>query len=307
MNRTILVTGSHRSGTTWVGRLLAQKSSVAYVDEPFRPDQRSGIFDAGIDHWFAYAPDYDEGRIRRELRRLLTLRYSVSAELGAIASVRDALRMGRDALRFFLKRLRSERVLLKDPIAVLSSAWLADEFDVEVVVMVRHPAAFAYSLKQKGWTFPFDHLLDQPRLMEQHLGPFRDQIVRFSEETQPITAQAGLLWAAIYHTVSKFLADYPEWIVVRHEDLARRSVEGFRDLYDQLGLLYTPECRQAVVASSRSTNPIQSPDKAKDIQRDSRGLIGRWREELSEEEIETIREYTDQVMREWYDSSNWHG
>jgi len=102
------------------------------VDEPFRPDQRPGIFDAGIDRWFAYAPDYDEERIRRELRRLLTLRYSVSAELGAIASVRDALRMGRDALRFFLKRLRSERVLLKDPIAVLSSALLADEFEAQV-------------------------------------------------------------------------------------------------------------------------------------------------------------------------------
>jgi len=306
VNSPILVTGSHRSGTTWVGRLLAQDSSVAYVDEPFRPDQRPGIFDAGFDRWFAYAPDYDEERIRRELRRLLALRYSVSAGLKAITSVRDALRMGRDAVRFFLKRLRSERVLLKDPIAVLSSAWLADEFDTQVVVMVKHPAAFAYSLKQKGWTFPFDHLLDQPLLMRRHLGPFREEIVWFSERPQSITAQAGLLWAAIYHTVSKFLVDHPNWIVVRHEDLACNPVEGFRDLYRQLGLSYTPACKRAVVASSRSENPTESPDRAKDIQRDSQGLIGRWRDGLSEEEIQAIREYTEEIAQEWYDQSSWH-
>jgi hypothetical protein len=196
-------------------------------------------------------------------------------------------------------------VLLKDPIAVLSSAWLAEEFDVQVVVMVRYPAAFAYSVKQKGWTFPFDHLLDQPLLMRRHLGPFRDKIIRFSERPRSITAQAGLLWAAIYHTVSKFLVDNPEWVVVRHEDLARSPVEGFRDLYDQLGLSYTPVCRRAVVESSRAENPTQSTDRAKDIQRDSQGLIGRWREGLSGEEIRTVRKHTEQVAKEWYDQSTW--
>jgi len=289
-----------------VGRLLAQEGSVAYVDEPFRPDQRPGIFDAGIDRWFAHVSDYDEERIRRELRRLLALRYSVSAEVGAIASVRDTLRMARDAVRFFLERLRSEQVLLKDPIAVLSSGWLADEFDAQVVVMVRHPAAFAYSLKRKGWTFPFNHFLEQPRLMKDHLQPYREEITRFNERHQPITAQAGLLWTVIYYTVSEFLADHPDWIVVRHEDLARSPEHGFRDLYDQLGLSYTPACRRAVVESSRSENPTESPDRAKEIQRDSQGLIGRWREGLSEEEIETVREYTEQVAEEWYDRSTWH-
>jgi len=302
----ILVTGSHRSGTTWAGHLLAVQNGVAYVDEPFRPDQRPGIFDAGIDCWFAHAPDHDQERIREETRRLLDLEYLLSTELRAVGSVRDALRMGRDAVRFFLKQLRSKQMLLKDPIAVLSSAWLADEFDLQVVVMVRHPAAFAYSLKQKDWTFPFDHLLGQPRLMEQHLGPFRDEIVRFNKQTQPITAQAGLLWAVIYHTVSKFLTDHPDWIVGRHENLARNPVRGFRDLYKQLGLSYTPACRRAVIESSRSENPTESPDKTKDIHRDSRGLINRWRDGLSEAEIKTVREYSEHVAEEWYDRTTWN-
>lgn len=302
----ILVTGSHRSGTTWAGRILAQRNCVTYIDEPFRPDQRPGIFDANIDNWFAYVPDHDQEKIRKELRQLLNMKYSMAAEFPAINNIRDVFRMGRDVVRFFLARFRGERVLLKDPIAVLSSAWLADELDARVVVMVRHPAAFAYSLKRKGWTFPFNHLLEQPRLMEKHLETFRDDIVRFDDQAQPITTQAGLLWAVIYHTVSRFLTDRPNWIVVRHEDLARNPMEKFHDLYDQLGLSYTSACRWAVVESSRSENPTESPDKAKDIQRDSRGLIGRWREGLSEEEIGTVRQYTEQVAEKWYDRSTWH-
>jgi len=301
----ILVSGSHRSGTTWVGRILAVDNAVAYVDEPLRPDQRPGIFDGGIDRWFAYVPDYDESQIVKEYRRLLALKYSVSAEAEAICSVRDALRMGRDVVRFFLKRLRSKQVLLKDPLAVLSSAWLSDKLDARVVVMVRHPAAFAWSLKQKDWTFPFNHLLEQPQLMEEHLDPFRDEIVRFNNRPQPVTAQAGLLWKVIYHTVSKFLIDHSDWIVVRHEDLARDPVEGFRDLYAELGLSYTLACQRAVVESSRSENPTQRPDRPKDIHRDSQGLIGRWRNGLSGTEIETVRKYAEDVAEEWYSSSSW--
>jgi len=300
-----LVTGSHRSGTTWVGRLLARAPGIAYVDEPFRPDQRPGIFDPGFDRWFAHAPDYNEERIRSELNRVLSLKYSLSNELKSISSIRDLLRMGRDAGCFIVKRIQAERVLLKDPIAVLSSSWIAEKFGACVVVMVRHPAAFTYSLKRKGWTFPFDHLLGQPRLMEEHLGPFKQEIARFSDQSQPISAQAGLLWAVIYHVVSKFLDEHSDWIVVRHEDLARDPVGGFCDLYERLGLSYTPSCRRAVVEASRSDNPTEPKNKAKDIHRDSQGLIGRWRNGLDQGKIATVREYTEQVADRWYDQSTW--
>ena len=38
--RPILVTGAHRSGTTWVGKMLALAPGVAYVHEPFNPLHR---------------------------------------------------------------------------------------------------------------------------------------------------------------------------------------------------------------------------------------------------------------------------
>ena len=46
MNNPILVTGSHRSGTTWVGKMLAADSDTAYISEPLNVLHRLGIFRA---------------------------------------------------------------------------------------------------------------------------------------------------------------------------------------------------------------------------------------------------------------------
>ena len=47
------------------------------------------------------------------------------------------------------------RPLLKDPIAIMSCEWLAETFNMDVIVVIRHPAAFVASLKVAGWEFAF--------------------------------------------------------------------------------------------------------------------------------------------------------
>jgi len=43
--KPILVTGSHRSGTTWAGRVLAfSPTPLGYIWEPFNPRHRPGTF-----------------------------------------------------------------------------------------------------------------------------------------------------------------------------------------------------------------------------------------------------------------------
>lgn len=182
---------------------------------------------------------------------------------------------------------------------------MVSKFDLRVVVMIRHPAAFAYSLKRKNWTFPFDDLLTQTKLIGRHLNPFRNKIEKFAARPQPIISQATLLWKIIYHTVSIFLETHPDWIVVRHEDLARNPIEGFQELYKKVGLSYTEPCRQAVINSCRPENPTEPQGTAKDVMRDSRNLVGRWREGLSTSEIKTIRAETEGVSDIWYDPSEW--
>jgi hypothetical protein len=70
--------------------------------------------------------------------------------------------------------------LIKDPIALFAAEWLADVFGVRVVVLIRHPAAFAASLKRLNWTHPFGDFLAQPLFMRDLLAPFEEDIRRFA-------------------------------------------------------------------------------------------------------------------------------
>lgn len=51
----ILVTGSHRSGTTWVGQMLATSENIGYIWEPFNKGEYIGNMNIReIKYWFTY-------------------------------------------------------------------------------------------------------------------------------------------------------------------------------------------------------------------------------------------------------------
>src|SRR5262245_50878268 len=71
-NRGILITGSHRSGTTWVGRMIASHPRVVYLSEPFNREQAL----LPVRHWFHLVTEQDSADFRAHLRRLLTFEHS---------------------------------------------------------------------------------------------------------------------------------------------------------------------------------------------------------------------------------------
>ena len=154
-DKPILVTGAHRSGTTWVGKMLALAPGVAYVHEPFSPKTPKGLSPAGFERYFTVVTSANERRYRDGLKRSLDLRYDIGAQVQSARSWRDLVRIPRDYRRLRRRRGSGRRPLMKDPIALLSAEWLADSFGMDVVVLIRHPAAFAASLKRLGWKHSF--------------------------------------------------------------------------------------------------------------------------------------------------------
>ena len=90
------------------------------------------------------------------------------------------------------------RPLMKDPCALFSAEWLARRFDMQVVIMIRHPAAFVSEMQALQVPFPFSHLLKQPLLMEAHLLPFEGAIQDYASHTHSIMDQALLAWKLFY-------------------------------------------------------------------------------------------------------------
>lgn len=302
--RPILVTGAHRSGTTWVGKMLAAEDGVAYISEPMNVLHRPGVLRARVPYWYTYITTGNEDEYLPALREMLDFDYHLGAELRSLRSRKDLLRMVRDFHSFFVGNMHGERPLLKDPFAVFSAPWFAEKLDCQVVITVRHPAGFASSLKRLGWYFDFRDLLAQPLLMRDHLEV--DRAAMESMESGDILGQAGLLWKLIYRSVHEYKQAHPEFHVVRQEDLALDPVTGFRDLYAGLGLHFSKGVERKILESSSSENPKElARNRHHSVKMDSRASVKGWKKRLNTEELEHIRSMTDGVSQLFYAEEAW--
>jgi len=300
---SILVTGSHRSGTTWVGRMLTLSRRLVYVGEPFNVRSGHELFTHKFDRWFEYVCPSNEDEVLGALQDIVELRYPTAYRVRNIDSFREGYSVLRSAVRYSLERWMGRSVLIKDPIALLSAERLAEHFDLEVLVMIRHPAAFAGSLKKKGWTFPFEDLLNQPRLMRDHFSSYAQEIRSFAKDEQDIADQAALLWTLLYTVVSRYREQHPSWTFLRHEDVARAPVETFRELYEQFGLSFTERIRENVEEYSNPSSGDSTEEEG--IRRNSQSVVRNWTERLTEDEIKRVRKRTYSVASNFYTPNEW--
>jgi hypothetical protein len=303
--RPILVTGAHRTGTTWVGRLLTVPPAVTYISEPLNVLHRPGVLEARTPNWYTYICDENGEGFVPAFRQLLSFRYHTLDEIMALRSLHDVGRMVRDMAVFLDGRLHDRVPLLKDPFAVFSLRWFAEVLNCRIVVTIRHPAAFASGLKRLGWTFDFHDLLRQPLLMRDHCEAYREAMTSTGEKD--IVGQAGLLWTMIYGALSRLRTRVPGIRVVRHEDLALRPVDGFRELYEYLGLGFTPQVERAVRVSSSAGNPVElSPRRTHAVKMDSKASLQNWRRRLSPGEVAQVRRLTQGVAEVFYPEESWN-
>lgn len=301
----LLVTGAHRTGTTWVGKMLAANPKVAYVSEPLNVLHRPGVFSARVSRWYAYICNENEADYLPSFRDLLNFRYHLLAEIRSLRSRKDFLRMGRDVSIFWRAALLRQCPLLKDPFAVFSLPWFAEQLNCRIIVMVRHPAGFVSSLKRLNWSFDFGDLLDQSLLMRDHLEPYRREMQSIAADD--IVGQASLLWTMIYRVVHAERQRIPSIRVVRHEDLSSDPVVGYHQLYDELGLHFTPRVERIILDSSSSDNPVEtSRRRVHSVKLDSRANLDNWKRHLTSEEIARIRRVTEEVAHLYYPEVNWN-
>jgi len=301
----ILVTGAYRSGTTWVGRMLALSSAVGYINEPFNPFHQPGICVARFPKWFQYVDARNEHLFREPLADTLRFRYHFAAQLKRTKSKEDLEQLLRDARLFTRSRLLRARPLVKDPIAAFSASWLATTFGMATIVVVRHPAAFVASLKRLDWWPPFNDLRAQTALVRDLLGPFERDIDSMAAGGGDLVDRGGLMWLMMYSTLVSFHSRHPSWIFVRHEDLARDPVRGFARLFRQMELRYTSRIAQAV--EWHSTGPLHgaSESTAYEVRRDSLHAVSLWRSELTPNEIRRLRDRVQPLSQHFYSDSDW--
>ncbi|MDH5525726.1 MAG: sulfotransferase [Nitrospirota bacterium] len=305
-NSPVLVTGSHRSGTTWVGRMLCASPRFGYIHEPFNVNHSRGQFRADVPLWFTYICDDNAEMVDEALCDTVTFSFSTMERL------RQAPRLGPKQMmkilwewrEFRLFKRERRRPLLKDPIAIFSAEWLARRFNMQVVAMIRHPAAFVSSLKKAEWPHPFDHFTRQPLFMRDMAGEFKGELEQFAAQDMNIVDQGCLLWNLIHETIRGYRDRHPDWIFIRHEDISRDPEGGFSDVFQALGESLSPEVRNVIRAHTSAENPSETEGKH-EIRRDSSNLIHSWKKRLTDEEIARIREKTGSISAHFYTEDDW--
>lgn len=307
--KTILVTGSHRSGTTWVGKVLATAPQTAYVHEPFNVIHPCELTSLRMQYWYQRlngGPDHPD---RQAFHDLLSFRWnSPKLAWSDLLHPRTALRKLRTRRRRTRLCDRCRQIVLKDPIALLSTDWLAENFGVQPVIMIRHPAAFASSLQLKGWTFDFQNLLEQPEAIEDFFPEEREAIEQQSEQGHDdLIGEGAFLWRLLHKVILEFRRRHPEWIYLRHEDVSRRPDEEFPRLFDRVGLPYTSRTDAFLRQTSTSQDPRNAGASTSihNVVRNSAANVNVWQQRLTEEEVERIRRVTGPTADAFYGDEDW--
>lgn len=301
--KSILITGIPRSGTTWVGRMVAQAPQVRYIHEPFNITGRSCACGVKFDKWFYYISQENECRFLEHLSH--TINPSVN-HYGLLNLTREvwSTRRVQPVRRYVKSFLRGHRPLIKGPLALFSAAWLASVFDMEVIVVIRHPAAVVASYKQLNWSHPFSHFLEQPLLMREHLAPFETEIRDFANNEYDLVDQAALLWKLTHYMILKYRQTRPHWIFIRHIDLSRDPINGFQRIFSKLNLPFSDRNSQTIQNHSVAPNPTRSADPYS-VKRDSKQMISNWKSQLTPAEIERVRARVEDISKEFYSDEDW--
>ena len=284
--------------------MLAASPELAYIHEPFNPLTSPGICAAPFDHGYTYVTEANETLYRPDLERTFAFRYGFREQARTLRGIRDTAKATRDAVLFTRARIRKSRPLIKDPVASFSTEWLAERFGMQVVLVIRHPAAVVSSLVKLGWKPKFGRVLADEQLMSDHLSPFEPEIAALARTEQDLVAHGTLLWRLVYHTALTFRAAHPDWLFVRHEDVSRAPLVEFAALYERLGLHFSSKAAARIEEHSRRGNPVEI-SQPHAITADSTANLWNWKRRLPASEIRRIRSSVEDVSHAFYSDEDW--
>ena len=296
MKKMILVTGAHRSGTTWTGQIIASAKNVWYIYEPFNVGIKHR--NSPFEYWFECLNNCSKSKeniVKKYLKSFYSkFHIDIIKRALKIRSLIDA--------KDFLKDIKKDtnRVLIKDPIAIMSSEWLYQQYNCNVVITIRHPAAFIASIKVKDWQFDFNNYLAQEELITTYLKDYKDVIKEYAETKQDIIKQGILLWNTIYSTVQYYKEKYnDEWYFITHEDLSIDPINEFEKIFKYLNLNLDENIKNLIIESTTSK-------ESSEHKRDSKNNIKTWKNRLSKDEIDYIKKETEHVWTKFYSEDDWN-
>lgn len=297
--KLILITGLLRSGTTWVGKIIASEKGIKYLNEPFNPDRGRKDFPLGA--YFYYIDEHhsivEQESVKGYINHMIhspTFYFTDQIRLYKKYNILTLKNIGK---LFHLKHIHG-RPLMKDPMAILSAEWIYKTFHADVVIVLRNPVAFVASLKTAGWSIPFSDLLAQELMLTEHFKEYVPLIRQYSIHQPDIIDQGILIWNIVYSRIRTYFENYKNtWYFVKHEDLSKNPLHEFSRLFRFLDIDCSEKLKSIIVKSTDGSSINR-------LSRESIQNLETWKTRLTPGEISRIKTGTHLLYSFFYDSQD---
>jgi hypothetical protein len=291
--RCVIVAGFPRSGTSWLAKCLSFAPGFTYYREVDNYE-----FVPGAEERFAnlyLTADHDDDAYRRLMTR---------AAAGEVATARTLkqnpgplLKPFRGPGRALGERypflfLRKRHVLLKLVYANLNLAWLSANLPhARQVCVLRHPCGQFDSWQRLGWEPRPARLLENARLVADHLSPF----VELIRAADGFWERAGALWGATMYVLHRQTRADAGRIVVAYEWLCGDPVARFQDLYRRLDMTWTPAAERFIRGSD-----AEGDQATYSMTRPTAKQIDKWKRRLAATDVAACRRFVDPFELPYY-------
>lgn len=313
----ILVTGSNHSGTTWLGKILAASNKFIEVFEPFNnllyfP---KALGTNPIPRHYHYILETEEAAVKRYFKRKVL--YSAWSGTSPYTGDNHKNISNQPLTNFYETSnnifgliTNTKHILVKDPIALLSADWIAREYLAQVIVMIRHPAAYVSSIKRLNWSMSLQSFLSQGSFMATLPTGLVNEIEFYAERETTFNGKFNLVetaisWKVFHYVIYRYHKLHPSWLFLRHEDLCDRTMDRVLELYDKLSLPWDEVVQTTIKKYVSKADSSLQVSEIHNFRRNSSSIPKEWKSKLSQDEIGCIRSLTEDVSQFFYDAKSW--
>lgn len=306
VEKICIISGAHRSGTTWIGKTISKGTNSSYLWEPFNINvpalQRISYGESfsNIKNWYHLVSGSND-EICNDLKNVFYRREICLKKI--ISLLPKSFKENKKAtLKWFIYNLKlsvdfkiRDSAIIKDPIMLLSTREICKALNSKCILITKDPRSFYNSLKKASWAFDFKDIL-YPCSKLKHLNEFSKEVEkRINSGGLLDPSSIALLWN-ILHKHIYYLSNFKEYKIVRYEDICNDPIFHMNELavFATNKKLSKRTVRRLTIEQKNKVNNTYSFHMIR--HENSKMISELWKSQLVDKEINEIKKKCGKIM-----------
>ncbi len=275
----------HRSGTTFLGQVFDNLDKCYVLHEPF--NRKYGLEGLSYDYC-DLENNISANKMFDALINDQKLNFINIAERdNTLKKIARRYIGGRTEVqwRLYLKLFKHKQLILKDPFLSKSTHFLSNTYNTKSIVVIRHPCAVWYSIKQMRWTMDMKKYCSSEHSV--HAIKLNSDIEKF---------------CYVWCDIAKYNAKPNRNIkLVSHETLCEKPYETIEECLNFFNFTINDRVLQFIKNNMFASSEARNYSNLHQFKRDASVINNQWRSALSQAEISKILRFTQGLVELHYE------